>query len=84
MRGRLSDRVGPSGAFTWACIQPNPLLELRLKSVWNPFELRLKSVFTLTGSFPALWAGCNSLPDMASHEGADSGKTPARKGQGKK
>jgi hypothetical protein len=44
----------------------------------------LKSVFTLTGSFPALCAGCNSLPDMASHEGADSGKTPARKGQGKK
>jgi hypothetical protein len=34
----------------------------------------LKSVFTLTGSFPALCAGCNSLPDMASHEGGDSGK----------
>ncbi len=84
MRGRLSDRVRPSGAFTWACIQPNPLLDLRLKSVWNPFEVRLKSVVTLTGSFPALCARLQLPADMASHEGGDSGKTPARKGQGKK
>lgn len=67
------------GVYTTEPSPRTPLLgpfEVRLESVWSPFHAFRAS--------PALFANYNSLPDMTSHEDGDSGKTPARKGRGKK